>query len=163
MALTLKLKKYANRRLYDTERSVYVTLNEVAAIIRKGRQIRVADARTGEDVTAFVLTQIVMEETRKNNALLPIPLLHLAIRHGDNLLADFFENHLEQIMQLYLLHKKHFESQFAQWLDMGMNLTNESGKAMSESSPFNSFFEFLGNSSYKNKNKMSETAEEQKD
>ena len=159
MAPTLKLKKYANRRLYDTEKSAYVTLNEVATIIRQGRQIRVADARTGEDVTAFVLTQIVMEETRKNNALLPIPLLHLAIRYGDNLLADFFENYLQQIMQMYLLHKKHFENRFAQWLDMGMGFANKSGKAMSEASPFNSFFELFGNSPYKNKNQGTETIE----
>jgi len=146
MTLTLKLKKYANRRLYDTESSVYVTLHEVAAIIRQGREIRVVDARTDEDVTAFVLTQIVMEETRKNNTLLPIPLLHLAIRYGDNLLADFFENYLQQIMQLYLLHKKQFENQFAQWLKMGKGLPNKSGKAMLESSPFNSFFDLFWNS-----------------
>ncbi len=162
MAETLKLKKYANRRLYDTEKSAYVTLNEVAAIIRQGREIRVADARTGEDVTAFVLTQIVMEETRKNNALLPIPLLHLAIRYGDNILADFFENYLQQIMQLYLLHKKQFENQFAQWLNMGKGLTNKSGIAMPESSPFNSFFELFWNSPDKKPNKETETVEDQK-
>jgi len=142
--------------------SVYVTLNEVAAIIRQGRQIQVADARTDADVTAFVLTQIVMEETRKNNALLPIPLLHLAIRYGDNLLADFFENHLQQIMQMYLLHKKNFENQFTQWLDMGKGLADKSGKAMSEASPFNSFFELFWNAPGKNRNKDTETAEDQK-
>ena len=162
MALTLKLKKYANRRLYDTERSVYVTLSEVAAIIRQGRQIQVADARTDEDVTAFVLTQIVMEETRKNNALLPNPLLHLAIRYGDNLLADFFENYLQQIMQLYLLQKKHFEHQFAQWLNMGKGIANKSGKAMSEASPFNSFFDLFWNTPDKNQNKGTETIEDEK-
>ncbi len=161
MSKTLKLKKYANRRLYDTEKSAYVTLNEVAAIIRQGRQIRVADARTDEDVTAFVLTQIVMEETRKNNALLPNPLLHLAIRYGDNLLADFFENHLEQIMQMYLLQKKHFENQFAQWLNMGKGIANKSGKAMSDASPFNSFFDLFWNTP--DKNKKPETIEDEEE
>jgi len=159
MEKTLKLKKYANRRLYDTERSVYVTLVEVAAVIRQGRQIRVADARTDEDVTAFVLTQIVMEETRKNNALLPIPLLHLAIRYGDNLLADFFENYLQQIMQMYLLHKKNVENQFAQWLDMGKGLANQSGQAISEASPFSSLFDLFWNVAGKNRKKEAETIE----
>ena len=56
------LKKYANRRLYDTERSAYVTLNEVAELIKTGRQVEVIDAKTKEDVTAFILTQILLEE-----------------------------------------------------------------------------------------------------
>ncbi len=154
----LKLKKYANRRLYDTEKSAYVTLTELAAAIRQGRHIEVADARTNEDVTAFVLTQIIMEETRKNNALLPIPLLHLAIRYGDNLLVDFFENYLQQIIQLYLLQKQQFEKQFGQWLEMGKGLANQSGKAMWESSPFNSFFDFFWKSA--DTNRSQETDEE---
>ena len=145
MAQPLKLKKYANRRLYDTEKSTYVTLTEVAAVIRQGREIQVADARTDEDVTAFVLTQIMMEETRKNNALLPNPLLHLAIRYGDNLLVEFFENYLHQIIKLYLFQKQQFENQFAQWLEIGKGLTNQPSKAMIESSPLNSFFELFWN------------------
>ena len=61
----VKLKKYANRRLYDMEKSKYVTLNQVADLIRQGRQVEVVDAKTKEDVTAFILTQIILEEAKK--------------------------------------------------------------------------------------------------
>ncbi len=73
------LKKYSNRRFYDTERNAYVTLNHVGDLIRQGRQVEVNDASTQEDVTAFVLTQIVLEEAKKKNLLLPVSLLHLSI------------------------------------------------------------------------------------
>jgi len=68
------LKKYPNRRLYDTERSAYITLSQVSDIIREGRQVQVVDAKTEEDMTAFILTQIIVEEARKNNSLLPVTL-----------------------------------------------------------------------------------------
>jgi len=61
----LLLKKYTNRRLYDTEKSIYVTLDYVTDTIRQGRHIQVTDAKTGEDVTPAILTQIVLEEARK--------------------------------------------------------------------------------------------------
>ena len=62
------LKKYANRRLYDTQQSVYVTSSDVAGIIRREKRIKAIDAGTKEDVTAFVLTQIILDEAKKNNA-----------------------------------------------------------------------------------------------
>ena len=68
---TLLLKKYTNRRLYETEKSIYVTLDYVTDIIRHGRKIKVIDAKTGEDVTSAILTQIVFEEARKKKYLLP--------------------------------------------------------------------------------------------
>ncbi len=70
MSQKIHLKKYANRRLYDTEKSRYVTLNEVAELIKKGRKVEVRDAKTKENVTAFILTQIVLEEAKKKNVLL---------------------------------------------------------------------------------------------
>jgi polyhydroxyalkanoate synthesis repressor PhaR len=115
----LLLKKYSNRRLYDTEKSVYVTLDLVAGIIRQGRQIKVEDAKTGEDVTASILTQIVLEESRKKNYLLPTPLLYLIIQYGENVLSDFFEKYLEQTIKNYLLLRNLADDQFKNWLDYG--------------------------------------------
>ena len=77
MADELLFKKYSNRRLYDTEESTYVSLSHVADKIRQGRHVKVIDAKSEEDVTAFILAQIILEEARKKNNLLPIPLLHL--------------------------------------------------------------------------------------
>jgi len=140
MADTVRLKKYANRRLYDTERSTYITLNEVAELIRQGRQVEVYDAKTKEDVTAFILTQIVLEEARNKNALLPSPLLHLIIRYGDNLLGEFFDNYLQQTIQTYVAHKQALDTQFRQWLEMGMDLSQMAQKTMGNLNPFQSVF-----------------------
>lgn len=134
------LKKYANRRLYDTEKSAYVTLADVADMIRDGRQVSVADADTGEDVTAFTLTQIIMEEAKRKNALLPVPVLHLVIRYGGNLLADFFEKHLEKMIASYVSYKTMADDQFNRWLEMGTGMADAARRSIPENSPFHSFF-----------------------
>jgi len=138
------LKKYSNRRLYNTEKSAYVTLGQVADLIKKGRQIEVIDAKTKEDVTAFILTQIILEEAKKRNALLPIPLLHLIIRHGDNILAEFFDKYLEGTLKSYLSYKSSVDDQFKKWLEMGANLSDMTQKSLKDMNPFqsvmNSFF-----------------------
>lgn len=137
----LVLKKYANRRLYDTERSVYVTLQEVADLIRRGRRVEVVDAKSKEDVTAFILTQIILEEAKNKNVLLPAPLLHLIIQFGDNILVDFLETYLQQIIQAYLLHKATFEEQFKDWIRTGMNLSDLARKSMGNLAGFKTLFD----------------------
>ena len=141
MAEKVLLKKYANRRLYDTEKSAYVTLNQVADLIREGRQVEVIDAKTREDVTAFILTQIILEESRKKNVLLPVPLLHLIIQYGENVLEEFFEKYLQQTIQNYLNYKKTVDEQFGKWLELGTDLTDIAQKTMSGLTPFQSFFD----------------------
>ncbi|MDJ0781829.1 MAG: polyhydroxyalkanoate synthesis regulator DNA-binding domain-containing protein [Desulfosarcinaceae bacterium] len=130
-------KKYANRRIYDTSSSTYVTLETVAEKIRQGREVQVVDAKTKTDVTAFILTQIVLEQAKRNNALLPAPVLHLIIRYGDNVLMEFFESYLQQIATNYIDYKKAVDSQFKRWLDMGMGMGNGSQR---EGNPFSAFF-----------------------
>ncbi len=75
----LQIKKYPNRRLYDTEQSRYITLDELAAIVRGGRRVRVVDAKTGADLTRAVLLQVVLEEQDRLD-MLPVELLHHLIR-----------------------------------------------------------------------------------
>jgi len=116
MAEKVLLKKYTNRRLYDTEKSAYVSLDGVAELIKQGRQVEVIDAKTKEDVTSFVLTQIVLEQARKDNFLLPGPLLHLIIQYGGNVLAEFFDKYLEQTIKSYLVYKRTVDDQFAVFL-----------------------------------------------
>ena len=141
MADTVILKKYANRRLYDTDASTYITLQEVTDMIRNGRQIQVLEAKTKEDVTAFILTQIILEEARNKNALLPIPLLHLIIQFGDNLLGDFFDSYLQQIIQAYLSQRATFEDQFKEWIGMGMGFSEMARKGADDITPLKAFFE----------------------
>src|SRR3546814_10303367 len=69
------IKKYANRRLYDTERSCYITLDDLGAMVRDGRDFRVVDAKSGEDITHNVLTQIIMDEETRGETLLPVNFL----------------------------------------------------------------------------------------
>ena len=115
----LVYKKYGNRRLYDTEKSSYATLDDIARVIRQGRQIRVIDAKSREDVTAFILTQIILEASRNKNFLLPVPLLHLIIQFGENILQDFFQQYLEQVLKNYLSYRSVADEQFKKWLEIG--------------------------------------------
>ena len=137
----VKLKKYANRRLYDTEKSTYVTLNQVADLIRQGRQVEVVDVKTKEDVTAFILTQIILEEAKNKKFLLPIPVLHLIIQYGDNILGDFFEKYLQQMITTYVAHKNAADEPFKKWLEMGLDYSTMAQKTMTDFTPFKSFFD----------------------
>ncbi len=141
MAQPVVYKKYTNRRLYDTEQSRYVTLSEVTGRIRKGAQVRVIDAKTKEDVTAFILTQILMEQAKSKQMLLPVPLLHLIIQYGDNLLIDFFQNHLQKTINTYLTHKSMADEQFKKWLEVGLSFSSTASKNFVEMNPFQQIFE----------------------
>lgn len=141
MAHKVVLKKYPNRRLYDTEKSSYVTLNHVADMVKKGNQVEVVDAKTNEDVTAFILTQIIMEEVKKKNSMLPVSLLHLIIRFGDDVLSEFFDKYLEQTIQSYLAYRKTMDDQFRICLELGMDFSSIAKKTMKDFSPFQSFFD----------------------
>ena len=135
------LKKYANRRLYDTEKSTYVTLSEVSEYIHDGRQVSIYDAKTKEDVTAFILTQIVLEEAKNKNALLPAPLLHIIIRYGDNLLGEFFEKYFQQIFENFVSHKQAMDGQFQQWVEMGLSMSKTAQNGFARINPFQNLFE----------------------
>ena len=97
----LVIKKYANRRLYDTGSSRYVTLETLAAMVRDGRDFVVQDARTGEDITRSVLTQIIVEEEGRGDSLLPIGFLRqLIAMYGDGA-GGGFPDYLEASMQSF--------------------------------------------------------------
>ncbi len=137
----LLLKKYSNRRLYDTEKSAYVTLDHVMQAIRQGRRVAVSDAKSGEDVTAFILTQIILEESRKKNNLLPVPLLHLVIQYGENILSEFFEKYLEQTIKNYLSYRGMADDQFRKWLHLGMDLSTLTKQSIAALPTFRPFFD----------------------
>jgi polyhydroxyalkanoate synthesis repressor PhaR len=131
----LLYKKYGNRRLYDTAKSSYVNLDDITRTIREGRQVQVVDAKTKEDVTSFILTQIILEESRKRNFLLPLPLLHLIIQYGENILNEFFQKYLEQVLKSYLSYRTVTDSQFKKWLDRDIDY--------SAINPFKPFFDIF--------------------
>jgi len=75
----ITIKKYANRRLYDTESSSYITLDKLATMIREGREFEVLDAKSGEDITHQVLTQIIVDEEARGSTMLPVNFLRQLI------------------------------------------------------------------------------------
>lgn len=101
MAAPILIKKYANRRLYNTSNSKYVTLSDMIGIVCEGHDIKVIDAKTKEDVTAFTLTQIILEQAKSKNILLPVPLLHLIIRNGENMMPRYLEDHFQQMLRSF--------------------------------------------------------------
>ena len=93
------VKKYANRRLYNTATSSYVTLDELSQMVRRGTEFLVYDAKTGEDITRSVLTQIILEEDSKGRNLLPIGFLRQLISFYDDQLHAFLPRYLELSME----------------------------------------------------------------
>src|SRR5476651_237871 len=82
----ITIKKYANRRLYNTGTSTYVTLEDLAVMVKEGEDFVVFDAKTGEEITRSVLTQIIFEQENKGQNLLPITFLRQLIRfYGDSM------------------------------------------------------------------------------
>ena len=137
------LKKYSNRRLYNTNSSEYVTLQEVADLIRQGLTVEVIDAKSKEDVTALILTQIILEEARQDNYLLPISLLHTIIKYGDNLLAEFFEGYLQKSMKNFIEYKTATASQYDKWLELTENMTGLTQKSLDGTQLYQELFEKL--------------------
>ena len=105
------IKKYANRRLYNTETSSYITLDHLAVMTREGREFRVVDARTDEDITHNVLTQIIMEEEgRGDKPMLPVNFLRQLISmYGDSMQA-MVPGYLEASMESFRRNQAQFKS-----------------------------------------------------
>jgi polyhydroxyalkanoate synthesis repressor PhaR len=133
------LKKYANRRLYDTEKRAFVSLAQIAELVKQGREIEISDDQTGEDVTAFIFTQVVLEEVKKKTLLLPVSLLSLLIRYGNSVLSEFFDKYLEQTLKNYLAYKSAMDDQFQKWLELGQDFSTLTQKTMTGLTPFPSW------------------------
>ena len=95
------IKKYANRRLYDTETSAYITLDRLAEMVREGREFEVVDARSGEDITRQVLTQIIVDEESRGSTMLPINFLKQLIGLYGNSMQNFVPQYLEAAMEAF--------------------------------------------------------------
>ncbi|MEI9850979.1 MAG: polyhydroxyalkanoate synthesis repressor PhaR [Sphingomonas sp.] len=104
------IKKYANRRLYNTETSSYITLDHLAAMTREGRDFKVIDAKTEDDITHNVLTQIIMEEESRGSSMLPVNFLRQLIAlYGDSMQA-MVPGYLEASMESFRRNQEQFKS-----------------------------------------------------
>jgi len=105
------IKKYPNRRLYDTEKSVYVTLSAVHELIRKNEEFKVVDAETGEDLTRSILIQIIIEQENGDTPMFSTDVLTQFIRFYDDTAQHMFGPFLEKNLQVFAEHNKKFQSQ----------------------------------------------------
>lgn len=142
--MTTLIKKYGNRRLYDTGDSRYITQDELAAIIRRGTDVRVVDAKTNEDLTQATLAQIVLENTHAARTL-PVGLLAQLIRLDDDALGEFFGRYVTSALEMYLSAKRGVQSlaQAAPIMRVPLNAT-EALARMWMQSPFGQATGFPG-------------------
>jgi polyhydroxyalkanoate synthesis repressor PhaR len=124
------VKKYANRRLYNTATSKYVTLDDLAQMVKAGDDFAVVDAKSGDDITRSVLTQIIFEEESKGQNLLPISFLRQLIQFYGDSLQSMVPNYLEATMHAFTNNQDRMREYmqgamggamfpFAQWEEMG--------------------------------------------
>lgn len=115
------IKKYANRRLYDTGRSSYVTLDDLCEMVKEGHDFVVYDAKTGEDLTRSVLTQIIVEQEGKGENLLPVNFLKQLIGFYGDSLQDVVPSYLEQTFAAFTKNQEQFRNYFTKSFG-GMNM-----------------------------------------
>lgn len=133
---TVVVKKYANRRLYNTETSSYITLDNLAEMIRAGRDFVVYDAKSGDDITRGVLTQIIVEEESKGSAMLPVAFLRQLIGFYGGNLEGVVPRYLEYSMSSFARQQQQMrtviERTFSPFIPAGVEEMNRQNLAMFE-------------------------------
>jgi len=129
------IKKYANRRLYDTESSSYITLDRLAAMIREGRDFEVVDAKTGEDITHQVLTQIIVDEESRGSTMLPVNFLRQLIGLYGGQMQGAVPTYLEAAMDAFEKNQQAMAgafgpNMFADLAKRNMAMFEEASRAM---------------------------------
>jgi polyhydroxyalkanoate synthesis repressor PhaR len=132
------IKKYANRRLYDTESSTYITLDRLATMIREGRDFEVVDAKTGDDITHQVLTQIIVEEESHGGTMLPVNFLRQLIGLYGGSMQAAVPQYLEAAMDAFQKNQEAMRDAFggkvlADLAKRNMAMFEEAGRAFTGS------------------------------
>src|SRR6185436_14419201 len=108
------IKRYSNRKLYDTQESRYVTLEEIEEMIRGGKEISVVDASSGEDLTSVTLAQIILENERNRRAALPSAFLHQLIKHGEAW-QEFVQRSMRSSLEGIVTSQREMDRVFRDW------------------------------------------------
>lgn len=108
------IKRYSNRKLYDTQESRYVTLEEIEEMIRAGKEIQVVDAATGDDLTSVTLTQIILENERSHRTALPTAFLHQIVKHGEAW-NDFVQKTMKSSLEGIVSSQRELERFLREW------------------------------------------------
>ena len=108
-ARRIELRKYPNRRYYNSARRQHVTLEEIYSLVRAGSEVQVTDSKTGEDITAEVLAQIILERDSPKMGIFPVQLLHELIRANEPLIRDFVQKYFHQAFTIFLESQRQFD------------------------------------------------------
>jgi polyhydroxyalkanoate synthesis repressor PhaR len=108
------IKRYSNGKLYDTQESRYVTLEEIEEMIRGGKEISVVDAGSGEDLTSVTLAQIILENERNRRAALPSAFLHQLIKHGEAW-QEFVQRSMRSSLEGIITSQREMDRVFREW------------------------------------------------
>lgn len=117
---SIVIKRYGNRRLYNTETRSYVNYQDLIQLARKGYDFEVIDSTTKEDVTKAVLIQLILEEEKNNHNILPTIFLFQLLRSNEDAVQDFFKNHLTTSLAAYLKAKEDFDNHFRKMLEVSV-------------------------------------------
>jgi polyhydroxyalkanoate synthesis repressor PhaR len=112
------IKKYANRRLYDTTESRYIALDDIRQLVMEGAQFRVVDARSGDDITRSILLQIIVEQEEKGQPMLSTRLLEQIILYYGDTLQSFVGTYLEKSMDAFIRQQQVLQDQMESMLEM---------------------------------------------
>ena len=108
------IKRYSNRKLYDTQESRYVTLEELEELIRAGKEISVVDVSNGEDLTSVTLAQIILEKERNHRTALPTAFLHQLIKHGEAW-QEFVQKSFRSSLDSIITSQRESDRVFREW------------------------------------------------
>ncbi len=110
------IKRYDNRKLYDTSRSTYITLEDIAGLIRGGKEVKVVDARTNEDLTKSTLALIILEEERHKKNLLPLSFMYQLIKYGESI-QGVFQEYLSTGFEAFLASQQEAQKRMQEWAE----------------------------------------------
>lgn len=116
----VQLRRYPNRRYYDSARSQHLTLEEIFRLVRDGNSVQINDSKTGEDITTRVLAQLILEQAPSKWAALPAELFHQIIRANDTLLEEFVDKYFHRALVAF----EKSQHEFDQYLRHALGLSN---------------------------------------
>ena len=123
------VKKYQNRKLYDTQDSCYVTLDGIAKMIRKGEEVVVIDNNSKDDVTALILTQVLYEQEKTNQSVLPVSILKNIIKSGSNNIFEFMQKYVLGAFDAHMKAQKDLHIHVERLIKAG-DLTPQEGESL---------------------------------
>jgi polyhydroxyalkanoate synthesis repressor PhaR len=128
------IKRYENRKLYDSSRSTYVTLEEIAGLIRDGKEIRVVDAKTNEDLTKNTLALIILEGERHKKNLLPLSFMYQLIKYGESI-QGVFQEYLSSGFEAFMAGQREAQKHLHQWTEGSTQKESSPSQRQAESRP----------------------------